>query len=151
MTTFAMPTGSNVSRTMLRVRKFWRKCTKLGVRTTGPYNIEQAHVSGTLTIELHPSITERISVCNVIPYRTWMRVHFICLTLLLPPRAKTRNTTLYIRGFQGFPLESFFWNQQILFFVPPLSLSMAEQGLPWKGRVSCPCPSQYPFTGTFGL
>ena len=31
--------------------------TKLGVRTTGPYNIEQAHVNGTLTIELHPGIT----------------------------------------------------------------------------------------------
>ena len=28
---------------------------------------------------------------------------------------------------------------------------MAERGLPWKGRVSCPCPSQYPCTGTFGL
>jgi hypothetical protein len=30
-------------------------------------------------------------------------------------------------------------------------LSMAEQGSPWKGSMSCPCPSQYPFTGTFGL
>ena len=43
--------------------------TKLGVRTTGPYNIEQAHVNGTLTIELHPGITERINIRNVIRYR----------------------------------------------------------------------------------
>jgi len=43
---------------------------KLGVRTTGPYNIEQAHVNDMLTIELHPGITERINICNVIPYRT---------------------------------------------------------------------------------
>jgi hypothetical protein len=44
--------------------------TKLGVRTTGPYNIEQTHVNGTLTIELRPGITERINIRNVIPYRT---------------------------------------------------------------------------------
>ena len=43
---------------------------KLGVRTTGPYNIEQTHVNGTLTIELRPGITERINIRNVIPYRT---------------------------------------------------------------------------------
>ncbi len=43
--------------------------TKLGVRTTGPYNIEQAHVNGTLTIELRPGITERINIRNVIPNR----------------------------------------------------------------------------------
>jgi hypothetical protein len=36
--------------------------TKLGVRTTGPYNIEQANVNGMLTIELHPGIH------NVIPF-----------------------------------------------------------------------------------
>jgi hypothetical protein len=81
---------------------------KPGVRTTGPYNIEQAHVSGTLSIELRPGITERINTRNVVPYRTRTWVHFICLTLLPPPRVKTRNTTLYIRGFQGFPLGSFF-------------------------------------------
>jgi hypothetical protein len=44
--------------------------TKLGVRTTGPYNIAQTHVNGTLTIELRPGITERINIRNVIPYRT---------------------------------------------------------------------------------
>jgi hypothetical protein len=43
---------------------------KLGVRTTGPYNIEQAHVNGMLTIELRPGITECINICNVIPYHT---------------------------------------------------------------------------------
>ena len=43
---------------------------KLGVRTTGPYNIEQAHVNGMLTSELHPGITERIYIRIVIPYRT---------------------------------------------------------------------------------
>eukprot|EP00804_Cyclotella_cryptica_P025706 CCRYP_002923-RA/>CCRYP_002923-RA protein AED:0.38 eAED:0.34 QI:0/-1/0/1/-1/0/1/0/88 len=31
---------------------------KLGVRTTGPCNIEKAHVNGMLTIELCPGITE---------------------------------------------------------------------------------------------
>ena len=43
---------------------------KLGVRTTAPYNIEQAHVNGMLTIELHPGITECINICNVILYHT---------------------------------------------------------------------------------
>jgi len=42
---------------------------KLGVRTTGPYNIEQAHVNGMLTIELCPGITKRINIRNVILYR----------------------------------------------------------------------------------
>jgi hypothetical protein len=43
---------------------------KLGVRTTGPYNIEHTHVNGMLTIELRLGITERINICNVIPYHT---------------------------------------------------------------------------------
>jgi hypothetical protein len=38
---------------------------KLGVRTTGPYNTEQAHVNGMLTIELHPGITECINIWNM--------------------------------------------------------------------------------------
>ena len=41
---------------------------KLGVRTNGPYNVEQAHVNGMLTIELHPGITKHIKIHNVIPY-----------------------------------------------------------------------------------
>ncbi len=36
--------------------------TKLGVRTTGPYTIEQAHVNGMLTIELHPGVTKCINI-----------------------------------------------------------------------------------------
>ena len=42
---------------------------KMGVRTTGPYNVEQAHVNGMLTIELRPGITKHINIRNVIPYR----------------------------------------------------------------------------------
>jgi hypothetical protein len=53
-----------------KVLKKVHDLAKLGVRTTGPYNIEQAHVNGMLTIELHPGITKRINICNVIPYRT---------------------------------------------------------------------------------
>jgi hypothetical protein len=41
---------------------------KLGVRTTGPYNIEQAHVNGMLTIELHPGITKHINIWNFTLY-----------------------------------------------------------------------------------
>eukprot|EP00957_Ditylum_brightwellii_P017070 1287687-Ditylum_brightwellii.AAC.1 len=36
--------------------------TKLGVRTSGPYIIDRVHVSGTLSIELHPGVTERINI-----------------------------------------------------------------------------------------
>ena len=43
---------------------------KLGVRTTGPYNIELAHVNVTLTIEMHPGITKCMNIRNVIPYHT---------------------------------------------------------------------------------
>jgi hypothetical protein len=45
--------------------------TKLGVRATGPYTIEQAHVNDMLTIELHPGpgLTECIIFCNVILYQ----------------------------------------------------------------------------------
>ena len=42
--------------------------TKLGVRTSGPYTIECFHVNGTLTIELHPSVTKRINIRRVIPF-----------------------------------------------------------------------------------
>jgi hypothetical protein len=43
--------------------------TKLGVRTEVPYTIERVHVNGNLTILLHESITERINICRVLPYR----------------------------------------------------------------------------------
>ena len=53
--------------------------------------------------------------------------------------------------FLSFPLVKFFWNGSIPFFLAYHFSSMAERGSPWKGGVLCPCPSQYPFTGTFGL
>ena len=43
--------------------------TKLGQRTSGPYNIEQVHVNGTITIELRPGVTEQINNRRVIPFR----------------------------------------------------------------------------------
>ena len=41
--------------------------TQLGERTTGPYVIEQAHINDMLTNELHPDLTECISIRKVIP------------------------------------------------------------------------------------
>ena len=52
-----------------RVLKKVHDPTKLGVRKTGPYVIEQAHVNGTVTIELRPGITERINIRRIEPYR----------------------------------------------------------------------------------
>jgi hypothetical protein len=43
--------------------------TKLGLRTSGPYPIQQVHVNGTLTIELRPGVMERINTRRVIPWR----------------------------------------------------------------------------------
>ena len=43
--------------------------TLLGVRTDGPYTIEQVHVNGTLTITLRPGVTERINIRRLVPYR----------------------------------------------------------------------------------
>ena len=42
--------------------------TKLGVRTSGPYPIEQVHVNGNLTIRTRPSVTKCINICQIIPY-----------------------------------------------------------------------------------
>ena len=42
--------------------------TKLGNRTKGPYKITQVHTNGTITIELRPTVTERINIRRVIPY-----------------------------------------------------------------------------------
>jgi hypothetical protein len=47
----------------------------------------------------------------------------------------------------SFPLERFL-KSSIPFLSHCHCLSMAEWGLLWKGRVSCPCPSQFPFKGT---
>ena len=51
-----------------KVLKKVQDLTKLGVRTTGPYNIEQVHLNGTLTIELRPGVNKCINIRNVIPY-----------------------------------------------------------------------------------
>jgi len=43
--------------------------TKLGVRTDGPYVVDQVHVNGNLTITLRPGVTERINIRRLIPLR----------------------------------------------------------------------------------
>ena len=44
--------------------------TKLGEMYEGPYNIEQVHVNGNVTIQLHPGVTERINIRHIVPYHT---------------------------------------------------------------------------------
>ena len=44
------------------------KPKKLGERTSGPSNIVQVHVNGTVTIQLRPGLTERINIRRIIPY-----------------------------------------------------------------------------------
>jgi hypothetical protein len=51
-----------------RVLKIRHKPHKFGHRTAGPYKVLQTHVNRTLTIELKPSISERINIRRVIPY-----------------------------------------------------------------------------------
>ncbi len=41
----------------------------LGKRTSGPYNLVQDHVIGTVTIQLRPGLTERINKMQIIPYK----------------------------------------------------------------------------------
>jgi hypothetical protein len=70
-------------------QKVWNKVhdrTKLGVRSTGPYTIEQAHFNDMFTIELHPGLTECLSMCNVIQYclRTIVAVSMIRPMFHLP-------------------------------------------------------------------
>ena len=43
--------------------------TKLGIRTSGPYNIKKVHVNGTVTMELRPGVSERINIRRIILYR----------------------------------------------------------------------------------
>jgi hypothetical protein len=52
-----------------RVLKIRHKPRKLGHRTAGPYRVLQAHVNGTLTIELKPGISERINIRRGISYK----------------------------------------------------------------------------------
>ena len=41
--------------------------TKLGKRTEGPYNIEQVHVNGTVSMRLRPGVLERINIRCIKP------------------------------------------------------------------------------------
>ena len=52
-----------------KVLKKLIKPNKLGARTSGPYDIEQVHSNGTITISLREGVTERINIRRVIPYR----------------------------------------------------------------------------------
>ena len=52
-----------------QVLKYIHKPTKLGRRVEGPYTIQQVHTNGTLTIELRPSVHQRINIRRVKPYR----------------------------------------------------------------------------------
>jgi hypothetical protein len=50
------------------LKKCWKPC-KLDARTSGPYRVLQTHVSGTVTIELRPGVSERLNIRRVIPYK----------------------------------------------------------------------------------
>ena len=52
-----------------QVLKLIYKPDKLEPRATGPYLIDQVHTNGTLTIRLSPTVTERINIRRVRPYR----------------------------------------------------------------------------------
>jgi hypothetical protein len=52
-----------------KVLKKRHETCKLGQKTGGSYKIMQTHVSGTLTVELKPRISERINIRRVIPYK----------------------------------------------------------------------------------
>jgi hypothetical protein len=89
--------------------------TKLGVRTTGPYNIEQVHVNGTLTIELRRGVNETstytMSSCIVNEHG--------CIRMHEPISAspgEDKGHHLVSERFSSFPLVSFCWNESILIF-----------------------------------
>ena len=50
------------------LKKKW-KPRKLDERTSGPYEIVQTHVNGTVTIQLRPGLTGRINIRRIIPCR----------------------------------------------------------------------------------
>jgi hypothetical protein len=60
--------GYNYAPQQMKLKKNW-KPKKLGKRTIGPYKIVQVHVDGTVTIQLRPSLTERINIRQIIPYK----------------------------------------------------------------------------------
>ena len=51
-----------------QVLKKLHKPTKLSLRTEGPYNVTRVHTNGTVSIQLRPSVTERINIRRIIPY-----------------------------------------------------------------------------------
>jgi hypothetical protein len=55
-----------------------------------------------------------------------------------PPRAKTRNTTLYIRGLQGFPLRSSIFGINRFFFHPTFNIVYGRAKLAMKGKSVVP-------------
>ncbi len=59
------------------LKKCW-KPRKLDKRTSGPYRVLQTHVNCKVTIELRPSVSERLNIRRVIPYKEWMLI-LICL------------------------------------------------------------------------
>ena len=52
-----------------KVLKKYPKPDKLGLCKEGPYLIIQVHTNGSVTIELRPGVTERLSSRRVEPYR----------------------------------------------------------------------------------
>ena len=51
------------------VLKLTYKPKKLQERSIGPYQIEQVHANGTVTIRISPHVTERINLRRIKPYR----------------------------------------------------------------------------------
>ncbi len=107
---------------------------KLWVRAEGPYTIEHVHVNGNLTVSLHEGITECINICRVLPYR-WTIPHAPVKTILSMDCIE--DFTFYLWSF--FLHLTFKWVVGGVFLGPvSVCSSMAEQLLPWRGRVSCP-------------
>jgi hypothetical protein len=60
--------GHDYAPQQLVLKKNW-KPKELGERTSGPYNTVQVDVNGTVTIQLRPSLTERINTWQIMPHK----------------------------------------------------------------------------------
>jgi hypothetical protein len=60
--------GCNYAPQQMVLKKKW-KPKKLGNKTSPPYKIVQVHDDGTVTIQLRLSLTERLSIRQIIPYK----------------------------------------------------------------------------------
>ncbi len=135
MRIYDVPIESNISLTRLRDNKFWRSAclTKLGVRTEGPYTIELVDVNHNLTILLHEEITERINICRDLsycwPFHIPLWRHFLAWIVF-------EVFTFYLWSFS--PPQIWVSCRWSLLDLVSVCSSMAEQVLPWRGRVSCP-------------